>query len=114
MALDEMWRSLKPYLFMVFLQVGFSGMYIISVASLKGGMNHYVLVVYRNSIAAAVVAPFALWFEGFVPLSLYLFLDSFIALMYVIERAILCHRKTRPKMTLSVFFKIMALALLEY
>ncbi|XP_042398583.1 WAT1-related protein At1g21890-like [Zingiber officinale] len=85
MALDGMWRSLKPYLFMVFLQVGYSGMYIISVASLKGGMNHYVLVVYRNSIAAAVIAPFALWFEG----------------------------KTRPKMTLSVFFKIMVLALLE-
>lgn len=55
--------KLKPYLAMVFLQLGYSGMYIIAVASLKRGMNHYVLVVYRNAIAAAVIAPFALWFE---------------------------------------------------
>ncbi|WOL12488.1 hypothetical protein Cni_G21255 [Canna indica] len=85
MAFDGAWKSLKPYLFMVFLQVGYSGMYIISVASLKRGMSHYVLVVYRNGVAAAVVAPFALWFEG----------------------------KTRPKMTLRIFLKIMALGLLE-
>lgn len=77
--------KLKPYLIMVLLQLGFSGMNIIAVASLKKGMNHYVLVVYRNAIAAAVMAPFALWFE----------------------------RKVRPKVTLSVFFKIVLLGLLE-
>ncbi|KAJ6806236.1 WAT1-related protein-like [Iris pallida] len=77
--------KLKPYLIMVLLQIGFSGMNIIAVASLKKGMNHYVLVVYRNAIAAAVMAPFALWFE----------------------------RKVRPKVTLSVFFKIVLLGLLE-
>lgn len=54
---------------MVFLQFGYSGMYIIAVASLKSGMNHYVLVVYRNAIAAAVMAPFALWFERSLPAS---------------------------------------------
>ncbi|THU74259.1 hypothetical protein C4D60_Mb04t31490 [Musa balbisiana] len=85
MALGSAWKSAKPYLAMVFLQVGYSGMYVVSVASLKRGMSHYVLVVYRNAVAAAVVAPFALWFE----------------------------RKTRPKMTLPIFLKIMAMALLE-
>ncbi|RWW54903.1 hypothetical protein BHE74_00038489 [Ensete ventricosum] len=61
MALGGAWKSAKPYLAMVFLQVGYSGMYVVSVASLKRGMSHYVLVVYRNAVAAVVVAPFALW-----------------------------------------------------
>uniref|UniRef100_A0A1D1ZDJ0 WAT1-related protein n=1 Tax=Anthurium amnicola TaxID=1678845 RepID=A0A1D1ZDJ0_9ARAE len=85
MSYGEALRALKPYILMVFLQFGYAGMYVISVASLKRGMNHYVLVVYRNGIAAAVMAPFAFWFE----------------------------RKVRPKMTLSCFLKIMLLALLE-
>lgn len=51
---------------MVFLQFGFAGMFIISVASMKQGMSHYVLVVYRNAVAAAVIAPFALYFERYV------------------------------------------------
>ncbi|XP_038990404.1 WAT1-related protein At1g21890-like [Phoenix dactylifera] len=78
-------NEVKPYLAMVFLQFGYAGMFVISVESLKRGMNHYVLVVYRNAIAVAAVAPFAMWFE----------------------------RKVRPKMTLSIFLKTMALALLE-
>ncbi|RRT60420.1 hypothetical protein B296_00035678 [Ensete ventricosum] len=61
MAVSGTWKSVKPYLAMVFLQFGYSGMYVISVASLKSGMSHYVLVAYRNAVAAAVVAPFALW-----------------------------------------------------
>ncbi|XP_010939363.1 WAT1-related protein At1g21890 isoform X1 [Elaeis guineensis] len=85
MAFGEVVSKAKPYLAMVFLQVGYAGMYVISVASLKRGMNHYVLVVYRNAVAVAAIAPFALWFE----------------------------RKVRPKMTLSIFLKTMALALLE-
>ncbi|XP_010916579.1 WAT1-related protein At1g21890 [Elaeis guineensis] len=85
MALGGVWSRVKPYLAMVFLQFGYAGMYLISVATLKQGMSHYVLVVYRNAIAAAVIFPFALWFE----------------------------RKARPKMTVSNFLKIMALALLE-
>ncbi|RZS23093.1 hypothetical protein BHM03_00055958 [Ensete ventricosum] len=40
---------------------GYAGMYVVSVVSLKQGMSHYVLVVYRNAIAAVVVGPFALW-----------------------------------------------------
>jgi len=62
-SVKQVLNTLKPYLAMIFLQFGYSGMYIISVASLKQGMNHYVLVVYRNTVAAAVIAPFALWFE---------------------------------------------------
>uniref|UniRef100_A0A8I6YY11 WAT1-related protein n=1 Tax=Hordeum vulgare subsp. vulgare TaxID=112509 RepID=A0A8I6YY11_HORVV len=82
------WKVLddvKPYLAMVLLQVGFAGMYIIAVASLKAGMSHFVLVVYRNLVATAVMMPFAIYFE----------------------------RGLRPKMTITIFIKIMGLAFLE-
>ncbi|KAF8772702.1 hypothetical protein HU200_005670 [Digitaria exilis] len=70
---------------MVLLMVGFSGMYIVSVASLKQGMSHFVLVVYRNIVATVVMAPMALLFE----------------------------RGVRPKMTPRIFVKVLGLALLE-
>jgi hypothetical protein len=63
MELAGKWRKVMPYLAMVFLQFGFAGLFLISVASLRQGMSHYVLVVYRNAVAAVVMAPFALWFE---------------------------------------------------
>ncbi|KAH0459900.1 hypothetical protein IEQ34_010563 [Dendrobium chrysotoxum] len=85
MAIREAMNRLKPYIFMVFLQFGYAGMYVISIVSLKKGINHYVLVVYRNAVAAAAIAPFAIWLE----------------------------RKGRPKMTPRVFMKILAMALLE-
>ncbi|KAG0471236.1 hypothetical protein HPP92_015782 [Vanilla planifolia] len=84
MAKDAL-QKLRPYVYMVLLQVGFAGMYVISTATLKRGMNHYVLVVYRNLVAIATVAPFAFWFE----------------------------RKKRPKVTPRVFLKILAMAILE-
>lgn len=77
--------KLKPYLAMIALQFGYAGMYIITMVSFKRGMSHWILVVYRHVVATIVIAPFA----------------------FVIER------KIRPKMTLSVFFKIMVLAFLE-
>ncbi|KAA8546395.1 hypothetical protein F0562_002866 [Nyssa sinensis] len=77
--------KVKPYLAIVSLQFGYAGMYIITMVSLKRGMNHYVLVVYRHAAATLAIAPFALVFE----------------------------RKTRPKMTVSTFLKIMLLGLLE-
>ena len=66
MELAGRWRKVMPYLAMIFLQFGFAGLFLISVASLRQGMSHYVLVVYRNAVAAVVMAPFALWFERFV------------------------------------------------
>ena len=60
------WKVLndaKPYLAMVLLQVGFAGMYVVAVSSLKGGMSHFVLVAYRNIVATVVMTPFALYFE---------------------------------------------------
>ncbi|KAK0577719.1 hypothetical protein LWI29_037509 [Acer saccharum] len=56
-------EKLKPYVLMVFLQFGAAGMYIIGMETLNHGMNRYVLIVYRNAIAALVLAPFALLLE---------------------------------------------------
>ncbi|KAK1415590.1 hypothetical protein QVD17_31373 [Tagetes erecta] len=81
----NMFDKLKPYLYVTFLQFGNAGLVIIAKAALNHGMNHYTFATYRNLIAALVMAPFALVFE----------------------------RKGRPKVTLSVFFKIMLLGFLE-
>ncbi|TYG70719.1 hypothetical protein ES288_D05G336400v1 [Gossypium darwinii] len=75
----------KPFLAVLFLQFGISGMSIITKFALNQGMSQHVLVVYRHAIATLVIAPFAIVLE----------------------------RKIRPKMSLSVFVKILLLALLE-
>ncbi|EXB44370.1 Auxin-induced protein 5NG4 [Morus notabilis] len=83
--LVKVFNRAKPYVLMVGLQFGAAGTYIVSMATLSHGMSRYVLIVYRNAIAALVLAPFAFVFD----------------------------RKTRPKMTLPVFLQIMLLGFLE-
>ncbi|CAN8312862.1 unnamed protein product [Cochlearia groenlandica] len=89
MESGKMWGGLmnrvKPYLAMISMQFGYAGMYIITMVSLKHGMNHYVLAVYRHAIATAVIAPFALFHE----------------------------RKIRPKMTFRIFLQIALLGFIE-
>ncbi|CAK7347000.1 unnamed protein product [Dovyalis caffra] len=82
---SAMFIRMTPYILMVCTQFGSAGNCILNMLSLHRGMNRYVLIVYRNGVAALVFAPFALLLE----------------------------RKIRPKMTLSVVLQIMALALLE-
>ncbi|XP_030489208.2 WAT1-related protein At2g39510 [Cannabis sativa] len=81
----EMLKSAKPFIGIIVLQFGFAGMSIIFKYALNQGISPHVLVAYRHAVATIVVAPFALVLE----------------------------RKTRPKMTKSVFTKIMLLGLLE-
>jgi len=80
-----MLKKMKPYLAMVSLQFGYAGMYVISLVSLKRGMSHYILSVYRHVVATVLIAPFAIVLE----------------------------RKIRPKMTLPIFLRILVLAFLE-
>ncbi|BFG19111.1 hypothetical protein CerSpe_053850 [Prunus speciosa] len=77
--------KIKPYLAMISLQFGYSGMYIISMVSFKHGMSNFVLSVYRHVVAFCVIAPFA----------------------FVLER------KIRPRMTLPIFLRIVLLGFLE-
>lgn len=62
-GLSENIQKCRPYLLMIFLQFGAAGTYIVIMATLNQGQNRYVLIVYRNAIAALVLAPFALYFE---------------------------------------------------
>ena len=56
-------NKMTPYILMVCMQFGSAGNYILSMISLNSGMNRYVLIVYRNGVAALVLAPFALLLE---------------------------------------------------
>ncbi|KAK8572345.1 hypothetical protein V6N13_047948 [Hibiscus sabdariffa] len=84
-ALCNALNKVKPYLAMVSLQFGYAGMYIVSMVCLKHGMSNFILATYRHVVATIVIAPFA----------------------FVLER------KIRPKMTLPIFLRIVALAFLE-
>ncbi|XP_008463491.1 WAT1-related protein At2g39510-like isoform X2 [Cucumis melo] len=75
----------RPYIAVILQQFITAGMVIISKFALNQGLNQHVLVVYRYTIATIVVAPFAFVFE----------------------------RKVRPRMTWSIFGKVVLLGLLE-
>ncbi|KAE9589954.1 putative EamA domain-containing protein [Lupinus albus] len=75
----------KPFIAVVFLQFGFAGVDVLFKAAMNKGMSNYVLVVYRHAVAFIVITPFALILD----------------------------KKVRPKMTMSIFMKIVALSLLE-
>ncbi|KGN51278.1 WAT1-related protein At2g39510 isoform X1 [Cucumis sativus] len=83
--IGKTFEKAKPYLGAIALRFASAGMSIISKAALNQGMNQLVTIVYRYSIGAIVVAPFA----------------------FVLDR------KIRPKMTLPIFAKILLLGLLE-
>lgn len=82
---QKLFNRLKPFIGVVFLQFGYAGMDILSKAALNKGMSNYVFVVYRHVFAFVVMAPFAVVLE----------------------------KKVRPKMTFSIFMKIMVLSFLE-
>ncbi|KAK8942061.1 WAT1-related protein [Platanthera guangdongensis] len=58
-----MLQKVKPYAAMILLQLSYAVMYVVLLATLKNGMKQPVLLVYRNSVAALFMIPFALWFE---------------------------------------------------
>ncbi|XAR72044.1 hypothetical protein NMG60_11018538 [Bertholletia excelsa] len=81
----ELYQRARPYLLVIFLQFGCAGLTVIAKFGLNHGMSHYTFSVYRNAVAAIAFAPFALGLE----------------------------RKERPRMTISIFLRIMLLGLLE-
>ncbi|KAG8382233.1 hypothetical protein BUALT_Bualt05G0055600 [Buddleja alternifolia] len=56
-------KKVKPYLEVILLQFGYAGLGIIAKSALNQGMSHYTFSVYRNVVAAVVVAPFAFVLE---------------------------------------------------
>ncbi|KAL3327476.1 hypothetical protein AABB24_035255 [Solanum stoloniferum] len=84
-AVHELYNRAKPFLAVIFLQFGLAGMDILTKVALNEGMSNYVFVVYRHAVATMVIAPFA----------------------------IILDKKVRPKMTPSIFAKLVLLSLLE-
>ncbi|KAK8552268.1 hypothetical protein V6N12_040874 [Hibiscus sabdariffa] len=95
-TLSTVMNKLKPYLAIISLQFGFAGMYILSTISLKHGMSNFILATYRHVVATIVIAPFAIFLERFI--------------LYHMSSS---DSKIRPKMTLPIFLRIVALGFLE-
>jgi hypothetical protein len=55
-----------PPVAMVLVQLGFAGMNVVSKLALDAGMSPYVLIAYRNLIAAAFIAPVAYLLERYI------------------------------------------------
>uniref|UniRef100_A0A803M7R8 WAT1-related protein n=1 Tax=Chenopodium quinoa TaxID=63459 RepID=A0A803M7R8_CHEQI len=77
-------RRLRPHIFMVLVQLASAFLYFITEAAFNHGMNPHVYVTYRHIVGCIAVFPFAYFLE----------------------------RKTRPKMTLSMFMEIFLYSLL--
>ncbi|CAJ1968362.1 unnamed protein product [Sphenostylis stenocarpa] len=78
-------QNAKPFAAVISMQFGYAAMDVLSKAAMNKGMSNYVFVVYRHAVAFFVMTPLAWFFE----------------------------KKVRPKMTLSIFMKIVVLSLLE-
>ncbi|KAM0827512.1 hypothetical protein ACQ4PT_068137 [Festuca glaucescens] len=59
-----MGKECLPTVGMVLVQLGFAGMNVLSKLALDTGMSPYVLIAYRNLIAAVFLAPIAFYFES--------------------------------------------------
>ncbi|XP_034221329.1 WAT1-related protein At5g64700 isoform X2 [Prunus dulcis] len=55
--------STKPYLAVIFIQIIYAGMILLSKAAFNGGMNSYVFVFYRQMAGALFMSPLAMIFE---------------------------------------------------
>ena len=60
----------KSFIVVLFLQVTYAIMNIITKTALDNGLSNYVFVVYRHATAFIVITPFALYFEWYFTLAL--------------------------------------------
>lgn len=56
----------KAYIAIVFVQMTFAGMSLLSKAAIVKGMNPYVFVAYRQAFATLFLAPFAFFIDRFI------------------------------------------------
>ncbi|KAI4970075.1 hypothetical protein ZWY2020_000989 [Hordeum vulgare] len=52
-----------PLIGMILVQLGLAGLNVLSKLTMASGMSPYVLITYRNLVAAVFLAPFAFFFE---------------------------------------------------
>eukprot|EP00253_Pinus_taeda_P007585 PITA_07585 len=99
---EEKLKRVMPHLSQVVVQAAYAGMYILNKVALQHGMNHFVFVTYRQTIATLAVAPLAYVLERHIILAI---IPANMPSIYDF-----C-RHQRPPMTLSIFSQIFFLAL---
>ncbi|KAF8118113.1 hypothetical protein N665_0006s0112 [Sinapis alba] len=75
----------KPFVAVVYIQILYALMSIVAKIALNEGLSPHILVAYRMAVATTIIAPFALFLE----------------------------RKSRPKLTFNILFRISILSLFE-
>ncbi|GAB2302620.1 hypothetical protein Dimus_036623 [Dionaea muscipula] len=83
-ALGATCRRIKPHIMMVLVQLSSALVYFITEAAFDQGLNPHVYVTYRHIVGGILVLPFAYFFE----------------------------KKTRPKLTVTMFVEIFLFSLL--
>ncbi|KAG1369801.1 WAT1-related protein [Cocos nucifera] len=73
----------KPYMVLIFIQLMYTGFYVISKAAFDNGLSSYVFIVYRQAAASILLVPLAIIFErrSAPPLSFLLLLKVFMHAM---------------------------------
>lgn len=56
-------KNYSSYAAMLFVQLIYAGMALLSKAAIAKGMNPFVFVVYRQAFATIALAPFAFFFD---------------------------------------------------
>lgn len=62
---SENMEGYKPCLVAVLIQAFYAGMHMFSKAAINDGMKTYILVFYRQAIAAAFLAPITIFLEWY-------------------------------------------------
>ncbi|XWS31446.1 hypothetical protein CRYUN_Cryun23aG0076600 [Craigia yunnanensis] len=83
-ALKANFARYNPHLSMILVQIFSAIVYFITEAAFNQGLNSYVYVTYGYSLAGLLMFPFAYFLE----------------------------RKSRPKLTLSLFLELLLVSLL--
>lgn len=52
---------------LVLVQLGYAGLQMLSRVALDAGLNQFVLSMYRNIIAFAILGPIAYYYERYSP-----------------------------------------------
>ncbi|KAK7358869.1 hypothetical protein VNO77_00809 [Canavalia gladiata] len=56
-------KQIKPYLVVIFIQAIYAVMFLLSKAAFDQGMNSFIFVFYRQTVATIFLTPFAFFFE---------------------------------------------------
>lgn len=72
--MKNLFSNARPFIAAVFLQFALAGFDILSKIALNEGLSCYVFTVYRHAVATLIIAPFAIFLDRYICLSLPVFI----------------------------------------